>query len=213
MADILCFGDSNTHGSRPMLPKFDGGGRWGRDVRWPCVMARSLGPDWHLIEEGHPGRTTVLDDPIEGQHRNGRRMLPAVLESHGPLDVMVLMLGTNDQKARFGLTGRDIALGAGRLVEMAKASGLVEHILLVCPPPVLERGDLAEMFSGAEARSAGLAQKYADVAREHCVAFLDAGSVIESDPDEGVHFDDSGHQMLGVAIARKVQVMMQEGLE
>ncbi|MEP2534161.1 SGNH/GDSL hydrolase family protein [Shimia sp.] len=209
MPEILCFGDSNTHGSRPMLPEFGDVRRWGRDVRWPCVMARDLGPDWHLIEEGHPGRTTVHDDPIEGPYRNGRRMIKAVLETHGPVEVLVLMLGTNDHKARFGLTGRDIALGAGRLVEIALASGLPEQVLLVCPPKVLERGDPAEVFTGAEARSAGLAAKFADVAQEQGVAFFDAGGVIESHPDEGVHFDAAAHRALGAAIAVKVQSMMQ----
>ncbi|PSL19671.1 SGNH/GDSL hydrolase family protein [Shimia abyssi] len=210
MPDILCFGDSNTHGTCPMVPEFGGIERFGRDLRWPCVMARALGADWHLIEEGQPGRTTVLDDPIEGEHRNGRRVLPAIIESHGPIDVMIIMLGTNDQKARFGLTGRDIALGAGRLVEMALASGKVGRVLMVCPPPVLERGEANEVFAGAEARSAGLATKYAEVARALGVAFFDAGGVIESHPDEGVHFGGAAHRALGVAIAGKVHTMMQE---
>lgn len=109
--------------------------RFGRAIRWPGVLAAALGPGWDVIEEGHPGRTTVHDDPIEGAHRNGLTVLPAIVESHRPVDIAVLMLGTNDHKQRFSLTGFDIARGARRLVEALQASGHVRRILWVCPPP------------------------------------------------------------------------------
>ena len=80
MRTILCFGDSNTHGTIPM-PDLDGLGRFGHEGRWPSVMGAALGAGFEVINEGHPGRTTVLDDPMEGEHRSGLRVLPSLLES------------------------------------------------------------------------------------------------------------------------------------
>ncbi|MEM8731934.1 MAG: GDSL-type esterase/lipase family protein, partial [Pseudomonadota bacterium] len=196
MKTILCFGDSNTFGTPPM-PDLGADDRFGLDQRWPRIMAAGLGAGWHLVEEGHPGRTTVHDDPIEGAHRNGSRVLLSVLESHHPVDVLVLMLGTNDSKQRFALGRVDIALGAGRLVDMALASGRVRNILLVAPPPVQERGALADIFAGAEARMAGLAADMAWVAKARGVEFMDAGRVIAVDPLDGVHFSAASHTALG----------------
>ena len=117
---VLCFGDSNTHGTPP-VPNLGASGRYDRSARWPTLMAGHLGADWHVIEEGHPGRTTVHDDPIEGAHRNGLTVLPSLLESHKPLDVVILMLGTNDLKGRFSVNATDIALSLERLIGVIRA--------------------------------------------------------------------------------------------
>ncbi len=201
---IVCFGDSNTHGTPPMKALSDEA-RFGPEIRWPRIMADELGQDWELVEEGHPGRTTVFDDPIEGEHRNGARVLPSVIESHKWIDVLVLMLGTNDCKQRFGLATLDIALGMGRLAELAVASPYVKQTLIVCPPPVLEHGAIAEIFQGAEERSTGLSDKMARVAKFRDAHFLDAGTIIESDPLDGVHLSEESHARLGVAVAQKVR--------
>jgi len=97
MPIILCFGDSNTHGSIPMRDR-DDSRRFGPDERWPGVLRNELGAGWTVIEEGLPGRTTLHDDPIEGVYKNGLWYLRACLESHRPIDLMTLMLGTNDLK-------------------------------------------------------------------------------------------------------------------
>lgn len=204
MPDILCYGDSNTYGTVPMADLDGPRGRYDRSTRWPCVMAADLGADWHLVEAGHPGRTTVHDDPIEGESRNGMRPLQSILESHQPLDVLVLMLGTNDHKPRFSVGAMDIALGARRLVDTILASGAAKHLLLVCPPPVLERGCLAEIFQGAEARGQGLSERMQAVAASRGIGFFDAGKIIQSDPLDGVHFSAENHVKLGHAIARAI---------
>lgn len=206
MKTVLCFGDSNTHGTPPMT-HLEEDARFGPDVRWPCQMARELGADWHMIEEGHPGRTTVHDDPIEGAHRNGLRALPAIIESHKWIDVLVVMLGTNDCKERFSLTSQDIALGIRRLIDDARASPYVREILVVAPPPVSETGCLAEIFRGGAARSAGLAPPLAAICAAREVPFLDAGSLISCDPLDGVHFDANAHAALATAVANKIREM------
>lgn len=202
---VLCFGDSNTHGTKPMRHLEDLS-RFAPGERWPGRLSAALGAGWQVIEEGHPGRTTVHTDPIEGAHKNGIAVLPALLETHRPLDAVVLMLGTNDLKARFSVTPFDIALAVEKLVLMTAASGTgpgetAPALLLVCPPPIIETGILAEMFFGGEAKSQRLAALYAEVATRNGTAFLDAGSVIASDPDEGIHFDAAAHARLGQSVA------------
>ena len=116
---VLCYGDSNTYGhaaaARP-------DGRYGPDERWTGVLRAALGAGWVVIEEGLGGRTTVSDDPIEGADRHGRTYLYPCLMSHKPLDVVVIMLGTNDLKARFNKTAWEIAAGVGVLVDIVKTA-------------------------------------------------------------------------------------------
>lgn len=179
-----------------------------KDIRWAGVMASELGAKWDVVVEGLPGRTTVWDDPVEGEYRNGQRSLRAILESHRPIDLLILMLGTNDTKHRFGLGPQDIALGVARLVTEAKAlDGVVDQVLVVCPPPVREKGDLAEIFHGAEARCAGLSHQMARFADEAGAAFLDAGEIIAVDPRDGVHWSADSHIAFGRAIAGKVRTL------
>ena len=114
---IVCYGDSNTHGAHPVT-----GGRWPRDVRWPGVLAADVADLADVVEEGLSGRTTLWDDPfMDG--RNGQPYLLPCLRSHAPVDLVVLMLGTNDLKTIFGRQAHEIALGAGTLADMALGSG------------------------------------------------------------------------------------------
>ncbi|MBF9032620.1 hydrolase [Rhodobacterales bacterium HKCCE2091] len=213
MPVVLCYGDSNTHGTMPMADISDMG-RFDPDVRWPGVMAEALGDGWTVIEEGLPGRTTVHDDPIEGAWKNGLAVLPAVLETHRPIDLVVILLGGNDLKARFAVTAADIAESCGRLVREVRGSsagpaGRAPRVLLVAPPPLREVGCLSGMFEGAEAKAAGLAPAIAAVAERHGVAFFDAGRVAAVDPLDGVHYSEDTHGALGLAIADEVRAALQ----
>ena len=199
---ILCYGDSNTYGTPPM-ERLGVSGRYASDLRWPGVLRAALGRP--VIEAGLPGRTTCHDDPIEGAYRNGLSVLPAVLHSSTPLDLMILKLGTNDAKQRFSLTGFDIALGVGALIQRARADLPELPILVICPAPAQERGCLAPIFAGAEARMASLAEDMARIARAHGARFLDAGAHIETDPLDGVHYSAAAHKTLGLAEAQKIK--------
>ncbi len=203
---VLCFGDSNTHGTPP-VPELGASGRYGRSTRWPALMAAHLGAAWHVIEEGHPGRTTVHDDPIEGAHRNGLTVLPSMLESHKPIDVIIVMLGTNDLKGRFSVNPTDIALSLERLIGVIRnfacgPDGNTPGILLVAPPPIIEVGCLAEMFEGGQAKSQGLAKTIASAAARANVSFLDAGLHIAVSPIDGIHYDEAAHATLALVFAR-----------
>ena len=201
---ILCYGDSNTWGYIPVT-----GGRYAPAVRWTGVMAERLGPRFSVIEEGQSGRTTVWDDPLEGD-KNGLRYLPACLESHMPLDLVILMLGTNDLKARFSLTALDIALGVERLVQVILKSGCgvdghSPAILLAAPPPINPLDDIgSEMFFGGNQKSATLAPRCKAVAEKWNCGFLDVGAVINVDAIDGIHYSEASHRTLGNAMADHV---------
>ena len=204
---ILCYGDSNTHGTMPM-PDLGSMGRYDRQTRWPGQLAALL-PDWQVIEEGLPGRTTVHDDPIEGAHRNGLAVLPAILESHRPIDVVILMLGTNDLKQRFSVNALDIALSLEKLVLAIRGSGCgpdgaAPGVILVAPPPILEVQDLGVMFAGGQAKSHDLGPRIAALARALEVPFVDAGSLIGVSEIDGIHYDEPAMAALAQAFAQAV---------
>ena len=205
MTTILCFGDSNTHGTVP-LPAEDVIERHSPGVRWPGVLAAELGTGYRIIEEGLPGRTTVHDDPIEGTHMNGLTALPMLVGSHSPLDVVVLMLGTNDLKSRFSVTAADIAASLERLVInlrfLCTAPGRARPaILLVAPPPIQEVAWLAGKFVGGAAKSKQLGTAIRRSAERLGVAFLDAGEHIRVSPVDGLHYDAATHATLVRVIA------------
>jgi lysophospholipase L1-like esterase len=205
---VLCYGDSNTFGSAT-VERADG--RYPFAERWPGVLQHALGTDWRVIEEGLPGRTTVRDDPVEGEIRNGRTYLLPCLLSHRPLDVVALMLGTNDLKARFNASAWDIAAGLGTLLDVIQAAaagtqGTTPQILLIAPPPVLRQlPSHAEMFDGAFDKSRALAARYAALARMRAVHFLDAGAVAESSAADGFHLDPEAHRAIGQAVAAAIR--------
>lgn len=210
MATILCFGDSNTHGTRPLetLGVFD---RYPRGARWPDVMAAALGPAHEVITEGLPGRTTVHDDPVEGGVRSGIAVLPALLFSHRPIDLMVIMLGTNDLKHRFSVTAFEIARSVERIGREALASGCVADLMLVAPAPVRMAGVLADTFAGAEARQAGLAAHLRAAADRLGAAFLEAGLTVSVSQRDGVHWEVEAHRDFGAVMAGAVAARVAEG--
>lgn len=209
---LLCFGDSNTHGTMPFARMDEPRRRHDADTRWPCVAARHLGTDWTLVEEGLPGRTAQFADPIMGPHMDGRVGLRIALESHGPIDVLALMLGTNDVKTMFGATPDMVAAGIAALLNIALSAEMqARHggfrILLICPPPVEEAGCLAGMFFGGRAKSLALPDRYGALAAAFGTGFLDAGKLIRVSKIDGVHYGAAEHAALGTAAATAVAAL------
>lgn len=204
MKRVLCYGDSNTWGYDPVSQQ-----RFDDQTRWTGILKKLLASEYTIIEEGLNGRTTVWDDPIEG-YRNGREYLIPCLESQWPLDLVVMMLGTNDLKRRFNLSVFDIAEGAGALVQIAKqigtrVNGPAPQVLLMAPPPVGKLTVFADMFEGAEAKSRQLGSYYQRVAAAQGCAFFDTSSVIVSSDVDGIHLEKSEHTKLAQAVATKVR--------
>jgi lysophospholipase L1-like esterase len=204
---VLCFGDSNTWGSDPATRT-----RFAPDVRWTGVLAAVLGEGYRVVEEGLNGRTTRWDDPIE-LHRNGLAYLVPCLESHQPLDLVTIMLGTNDLKARFRLSAADIAQSAAGLAQIAQrtartADGTPSRVLLIAPPPLARLSGYDLMFEGAPAKSALFADYYARSAGWNGLDFFDAGAVIRSSDLDGIHFEAAEHRKLGEALAGRVRELI-----
>lgn len=206
---VLCFGDSNTYGAVPTLARV-GRHRYAPDRRWPGIVRKQLGHGWEVVEEGHPSRTTLRDDPIEGSHKSGLRALPILLESHMPIDLVVLMLGTNDLKQRFAASPSDIAESVEVLAKAIGSSeagpgGRPPEILLLAPPPIQEVDWLGEMFAGGAAKSLQLGARLAEVAARCRATFLDTATLVESSTVDGIHLDAESHRVLGTAVTRLIE--------
>jgi lysophospholipase L1-like esterase len=208
---ILCYGDSNTWGCVPVLGD-EPAPRFPPDVRWPGVLRRELGPDFWVVEEGLNGRTTVWEDDLQ-PHRNGRTFLPAALLTHHPVDLVVIMLGTNDLKRRIGASPLEIARGAGALVELARTSGCgpaggPPGVLLVCPPPLAPRSQFDDAFEGGLQKSLALAEAFAAVAAACDCPLVDAGAHVVTSDVDGIHLDADAHEALGTALAGTVRSLV-----
>jgi lysophospholipase L1-like esterase len=203
MKTVLCYGDSNTWGYDPATRT-----RYPPHVRWTGVLATRLGAEYRVVEEGLNGRTTRWDDPIE-IGRNGLTYLRPCIESHEPLDLIVIMLGTNDLKSRFNLSASDIAQSAAGLAEMAwryaqAPDGSHAKVLLVAPPAVSTLTEFDQMFDGAREKSRQFSRYYRLAADWNDLPFFDAGAVIVSSEKDGIHFDPEEHRKLGEALADEV---------
>ena len=212
MKNILCFGDSNTFGWDPASQS-----RLTQYLRWPGVLAVKLGAGYHIVEEGCGGRTTVMDDGIE-TFVSGVRYLEPCLRSHTPLDVVVIMLGTNDLKIRYALSPQDIANGMGILCSAVQTVLRFEQetpprILVVSPIHIGEGidaiPDAYEMFgAAAREKSLRLAGVYQSTARRYGCDFFDAAKAAEPSPLDCIHLDADGHEALGRAISVKILEML-----
>lgn len=207
MKTVVCYGDTNTWGYDE-----ETGGRLDYDSRWTGILDKELGDGWRVVEEGLPGRTTVNEDPVE-QHKNGREQLYPCLESHGPIDVMVLMLGQVELKSRFSLTAWDIAMGMEELVRIVKESGAgpdggAPAILLISPVLVgTVKGTPMEKWFPAEGtaeRSALFPSLYREIAARHGAVFLEASSVAETAAD-AIHIANGSQRAFALAVAKRVR--------
>lgn len=201
--NILCFGDSNTYGYIP-----GGAGRFDRRTRWTGRLQKILGEEYHVIEEGLNGRTTAFED-VACPGRCGLDAIGTVVELYSPLDLLIIMLGTNDCKVQFGASPKQIAEGLGQVLDKAEA-GLPNafKILLIAPVPMKEEAafphGLSDFDKNSVAISYELAEEYKKLAEKYKCTFLDASKVTEVSEIDGVHLDSEGHGAMAEAIAKIV---------
>jgi lysophospholipase L1-like esterase len=221
---ILVFGDSNSWGFAPCAAN-EVTTRYDASVRWPTVMAAQLGSDFELVEEALSGRTTDLDDfeidlpsaHLRGAIFNGAKLLPAILASHLPLDLVIIMLGTNDLKIRFNRSPQKIAmaaLGLARLIAECEGGVATVYptpkVLLIAPPPLGTGFHDPEEWAGGNEKSLELGSALRDAAAAANIPFLDAGKVITTDGMDGIHFSSEAQVKLGEAVAKKVSHISQK---
>lgn len=210
MTRVLCYGDSLTWGYDAAS-----GGRFPQSDCWPAVMGGLLGGDVTVLVEGLPGRTTVVDSPY-APARSGSQMLGPLLESHAPLDLVIIMLGTNDLQQPLGLSARHAASGLWTLIDIALRSAAgpaagPPQVLAVSPPPLVDpRGFMGVFYEGREAESRELPRHYVRIAERAGVAFFDASDVCRPGPADGVHLDLTGNAALGVALAGAVRPLLSD---
>ncbi|TQF01933.1 hypothetical protein E6W39_06195 [Kitasatospora acidiphila] len=208
---VLCFGDSNTYGQRSEQVEL---GRWPVDMRWTGQLQRLLGDEYSVIEEGLSGRTTDLDD-CEQIGANGREYLRPCLETHLPLDIVVLMLGTNDLKVRFERSSAQIVSAVSELVDdilvtASSRDGAQSHIVLLAPvPPDNRRPKFAELY-GADFdrqsidKSQELAGGLRALAVSRGLAFVSLGDVA-SVGEDGLHLDRDSHAPVAELVAQAIK--------
>ena len=206
---ILCFGDSLTHGFDP-----DSFSRFPESSRWPMILQEILGDGYRIVEEGQGGRTIASDDPAEGE-KNGSLYIVPCLESHAPLDLVIVMLGTNDCKKKFGLSSADVAGEMELFLQKVLSCNHFRYqdhfkILLISPPLIsddLNNSFLEEVFDCEYAKkvSAGLAEKYRALSERLGIHFMNAADYVKTSRADGVHLDAAGQRKLAEAVAAYIR--------
>lgn len=205
---IVCFGDSNTHGYNSYNY-----GRFSHKERWTCLLADLLGDDYLVREEGLSGRTTSFDDPLF-ESLSGVSCIHACMLTHEPIDLLIVMLGTNDVKERFSATPENITRGLERLVTKALRTKEAwrdrPNVLIIAPPPIEEgyyETDIGpEMGRNCVEKSKALAPLYEDLSRRLGCHFLDAASVpgVEMAPYDHMHLSLNAHKCLAEELAKLI---------
>lgn len=210
---ILCLGDSNTHGyCADPADCADGGNRFNEEERWPCRLQAALGPDYLVTEEGLSGRTTVFPDPLH-ESMDALSVLFALLKSHETIDLLIIMLGTNDTKERLCANAACIGIGMERLVRKAMSvdcwGGHRPNILIVSPPPIGREMNDPAMGTGCAEKSEGLAAAFARTAELTGCHFMDAAGC-EFNRIDYMHLTRRGHAQLADRLAGLVPGLMPE---
>ncbi len=210
---ILIFGDSNTWGYCPENATTLRSDRYEDTDRWPGILESTLGEGYIVLPDGLNGRTTVWEDPLE-EYRCGKNQIIPSISIHAPLDLLIIMVGTNDMKSRFNASAEEIARGAGVLV--TRALSLPEkfvntpNILLVSPPGLgdIDSGPFRNTFVDAQQKMKLLPRYYRYWAKLCDVNFFDATAIVKADSEDGLHLNRSGHRKLGRAIAPVVKKLL-----
>lgn len=206
MKRILCFGDSNTYGYIP-----DGTGRYSEDIRWTGILQKKLMSEATIIEEGLCGRTTVFQDELR-IGRRGVEILPILLESHAPLDLVTVMLGTNDCKTVYGASAEVIGKGVEKIVGQIKAILPQTEILLISP--ILLGDDVwkneydPEFSKESVLVSKKLKEVYSKIAEKNNCMFLAASDIAKPSECDQEHLDARGHEQLANGIYERIKCLI-----
>lgn len=208
MKTVLAFGDSLTWGADPAT-----GLRHPPEGRWPEVLGRELGGSANIISEGLGGRTTCYDDHAGPACRNGAKALEVALSSHMPLDLVIVMLGTNDIKPVHGGRAEGAVSGMRRLAQIVdtfpyKPRGAKPKLLIVAPPPCSPGPGGHPAAGRSVTESERLSPLYRNLACELGHAFFDAGTVARGSEIDGVHLEATTTAAIGRALAAPVGAIL-----
>ncbi len=203
---ILVFGDSNSWGYIP-----GNGERYSEDARWPSIMGKLLGDRYVVIEDCVSGRTTAFDDPLR-EYRNGSKQIIHSLMAHYPLDLIMIILGTNDLKRVFNANPEISAKGLAYLTEKTEGWLSVKKTkpkLLICSP--IEIGEnISNSVNGrifsdnALMYSRELKNHYFKFAQKMGYGFFNCSIFAKASETDAIHMDEKQHKNLAMAALKKV---------
>lgn len=210
MKRILCYGDSNTWGHNPKDAS-----RFRENERLTKLLQQKLGDEYEIIEEGLCGRTASFYDSVK-PFRHGISSLRMVLDSAQPIDLVIIMLGTNDLKSCYNGDGVSISNGIREMVHIIKnpyvynAHFQIPDILIVAP--ILLKDELSNNLRTSEQfnekslqTSRKLASFYEIVAKQWDCLFLNAADYAEASSIDCLHMDANNHKKLAEAIYQKLK--------
>lgn len=209
MKNILCFGDSNTWGYDPATQT-----RFDNKTRWTGVLQKEIGDKFNIIEQGLNGRTTKIDETLEHnfgyarKFRSSTDILPIIYESHLPLDLLVIMLGTNDLKTNFNRSPKMIADDMKDICKLVLNSVYYSGhpIVLISPTHINESSNnLMDSFIGTKDYSMSLAPLYKKIAETLGLFYLDASKVVETNQIDGLHWDKYQHNEFGLYLSKFIK--------
>jgi lysophospholipase L1-like esterase len=201
---VLCYGDSNTHGITPTQPH----GRYPADVRWTGQLQKKLGDDFYVIEEGLAGRTTNLDSPDDKKPgRNGFTYFEPCLFTHGPVDIVVITLGTNDLKNTFNRELSGVTDALEQYIDDLKEFDPDAKVVLVAPVPLKATEPMIYYDESSQQKSEQLASEISRLAKQRNVNFLDAGEVAKVGAD-GLHWDEPSQAKFAEPMAKLVRSLV-----
>lgn len=203
---ILCYGDSITWGYNPV-----NGTRFSYEDTWPGVMEKSLGSGYRIIVEALVARTTCFDIPY-APDRNGSKYLPMLMESHSPLDMIIIMLGINDLMHLSGKTADESAWGLLSLVRISLTplfGGTPPKLLIIAPPVPGEMSEFSlQGFGGKEEEIRKLPHAQKIVAEAAFCEFMDSNDFIKVESADGLHPMPEQYKILGEAVAERVRKLL-----
>lgn len=199
---VLCYGDSNTHGTAPA------GNRYETNVRWTGQLQQLLGNDFYVIEEGLGGRTTDLDHPREEKPgRDGFEYFRPCVWSHAPLNIVILMLGTNDLKNVYHRTAQEVAEALVQYCNFLQEFDKNIKIIMVAPHP-FRATEPVVFYDGASAKkSEELPEEVRRVAKAQGATFFDATELVTLGGD-GLHWDKASEELFAKSMGKIVRELV-----
>ncbi len=209
---ILCYGDSNTYGYNPA-----DGSRYPQEIRWTGLLQKNLGEDYLVINEGCNGRTTIFEDPAE-PWKTGMFYVKPCMNTHKPVDMVVLMLGSNDLKKMYHASAAQIADGAGDVADeirdfLKEKQGFSPQVVLAAPPQtgeaILTCGFRTQFDQTSIVRSKEFPEEYKRVAEERNCIFFNAGAYAQPSEIDGLHLSVESHKRLADGLCRFILDIME----
>lgn len=211
MKKIICFGDSNTFGFNP-----NNGSRYDSNTRWTGILAKMLGDEFVVAEEGCNNRTGFFSNP-DGVLQSGQKYLPLCLEKHKNINIFIFALGTNDLQKFFSIDENIVREGLKNIINFVRKNNPTVKIILI-PPVVLSENVLQCGFSFqfdsfSIKNSIKMQSVYENIAQEENCEFLNLNQYVSPSADDGLHFDEASHRIIAEKIADKISHIYGENFE